>query len=53
MSVNRETDVGLCTPKSVPHTAISASLRSDRVGSLVGQRCCSVTMTPAGPPSCV
>ena len=38
-SVNREIQVGSCTPKSVPKTEMSASLRSASVGS-------------SGPPSC-
>ena len=45
MSVNLEIHVGLWTPKSVPYTAISASLRSRRVGSLLGPSCCSVMTT--------
>ena len=35
MSVNREIQVGLWTPKSVPYTAMSASLRSPQGGLAV------------------
>ena len=45
MSVNREIHVGLWIPKSVPNTAISASLSSRRVGSLPAPSRCSVVTT--------
>src|SRR5215218_10252951 len=45
MSVNREIHVGLWIPKSVPYTAMSASLSSRRVGSPLGPSCCSVVTT--------
>ena len=51
MSVNLEIHVGLWTPKSVPYTAMSASLSSRRVGSLPGPICCSVTTTRTVLPS--
>ena len=53
MSVNLEIHVGLWIPKSVPYTAISASLRSRSVGSLLGPICCSVTMTRNVSPSSI
>jgi hypothetical protein len=39
--------------KSVPYTVISASLRSRRVGSLLGPSCCSVTTTRTVLPSSI
>ena len=53
MSVNREIQVGLWTPKSVPNTAISTSLRSRSVGSVPGPICCSVTTTRTVCPSSI
>ena len=53
MSVNLEIQVGLWIPKSVPYTVMSTSLRSRRVGSLLGPICCSVTTTRTGFPSSV
>ena len=53
MSVNLEIHVGLWIPKSVPYTAMSASLRSRRVGSLPGPSCCSVVTTRNVFPSCI
>jgi hypothetical protein len=51
MSVNLEIQVGLWIPQSVPYTAMSASLRSRKVGSLAGPSCCSGTTTRTFPPS--
>jgi hypothetical protein len=51
MSVNLEIHVGLWIPKSVPYTVISASLRSRRVGSLLGPSWRSVTTTRTVSPS--
>ena len=51
MSVNLEIHVGLWIPKSVPYTVMSASLRSRKVGSLLGPSCFSVTTTRTDRPS--
>ena len=52
-SVNLEIQVGSWIPKSVPYTAVSASRRSARVGSVAGPSCCSVTTTPTVRPSSI
>ena len=45
MSENLEIHVASWIPKSVPYTAMSASLSSRRVGSPPGPGCCSVVTT--------
>ena len=52
MSVNREIQLGLCTPKSVPYAATSNSRRSSSVGSPAWSTRPSFNTTRYGPPSC-